>query len=221
MSVSPKLRFVLGFVAFFTLLWFLWDTEFVYPVKVFVVLLHELGHAMAALATGGSVERIELNPDQGGVTHALGGNSFVMLSAGYLGSLFWGVLLCRLAGWRRLSAGFCAGAFGTAIILATAGFVRNGFGLIFGIAFGLCLVLLGRFAPPMMNRGVLLSLGLVSVLYAILDIKSDILDRPEAPSDAYFLAELTGVPTLAWGVLWIAVAGFVAWRELARAYRNA
>ena len=40
----------------------------------------------------------------------------------------------------------------------------------------------------------------------MLDIKSDILDRPELRSDARMLAELTGVPTLVWGGLWIAIA---------------
>lgn len=221
MAVNPKLRFLLGFSVFFVALWFLWDTQVIYPVKIFVVLLHELGHAAAALATGGAVERIELSPDQGGVTLVRGGNSFAMLSAGYLGSLLWGVLLCRLAGWRRLRAGLGIGILGAAVLGVTLGLVRNDFGLVFGLAFGVVLIVLGRMAPEAISRGVLLSLGLVSALYAILDIKSDVLDRPEARSDAYFLSELTGVPAVAWGVLWIAVAGLVAWRELRRAYRRA
>jgi hypothetical protein len=53
-------------------------------------------------------------------------------------------------------------------------------------------------------------LGLTSTLYAILDIKSDVLDRPHLPSDAAMLAEMTGIPTAAWGILWIAIALLVS-----------
>ena len=48
-------------------------------------------------------------------------------------------------------------------------------------------------------------IGLTSCLYAILDIKSDILDRAHLRSDAYMLAELTHIPTVAWGALWIVI----------------
>jgi hypothetical protein len=71
------------------------------------------------------------------------------------------------------------------------------------------------------NRAILVVLGLTSCLYAILDIKSDVLDRPHLPSDAHMLAELTGVPTVAWGVIWIGLALFVSGWLFRRAYQNA
>ncbi len=43
-------------------IWVLWPTPVVYPLKIFVVMLHELSHAIAALATGGHVVRITLSP---------------------------------------------------------------------------------------------------------------------------------------------------------------
>ena len=63
-----------------------------------------------------------------------------------------------------------------------------------------------RGLSPAVNRIVLTVLGLTSCLYAILDIKSDIIDRPGLRSDAHMLAELTGIPTLVWGAFWIALA---------------
>ena len=116
-----RVRFLAAFVGLFAAVWFLWDTPFVYPVKLFVVLLHEISHGLATLATGGRILAIEVTPREGGLCRCPGGNAFLSLSAG-------------------------------------------------------------------------------------LDIKSDILDRPELRSDARMLAELTGVPTLLWGGLWIAVA---------------
>jgi Zn-dependent membrane protease YugP len=56
----------------------------------------------------------------------------------------------------------------------------------------------------------IMTLGLTSVGYAILDIKSDIISRPNVQSDAAMLAEMTGVPTLVWGFLWIGIAIWAA-----------
>ena len=64
----------------------------------------------------------------------------------------------------------------------------------------------GLWLPEDINDFTLRLIGLTSCLYAVLDIKSDILDRPQIRSDAYMLGEQTGLPTLFWGVLWIAVA---------------
>ena len=66
-----------------------------------------------------------------------------------------------------------------------------------------------------------MTLGLTSALYAILDIKSDILDRPHLRSDAFMLSELTGIPTVAWGAIWIAAALAVTFLLFRRAYRQA
>ena len=89
-QTKRKITFLIGFTAYFSAIWYLWDTPAVYPLKVFVVLFHEISHAMIAVATGGTIERIVLDPDQGGACYCPGGNAFLTLSAGYLGSLAWG-----------------------------------------------------------------------------------------------------------------------------------
>lgn len=201
-----RLTFALGFVAYFGLLWTLWSTPVVYPLKIFVVLLHELGHAAVAVATGGRVEAIVLDPFQGGACRCPGGNAFLTLSAGYLGSLAWGLLLLALAEWRRIRAGTLVGGIGLVVLVLTALYLRGGFAVAFGILFGLALVAAGRWLVEGANRALLRVLGMTSGLYVVLDIKSDVLDRPHLPSDAAVLADLTGVPTLVWGVLWMGVA---------------
>ena len=53
---------------------------------------------------------------------------------------------------------------------------------------------------------------MTSCLYAILDIKSDVLDRANLRSDARMLSEVTGIATEIWGVLWILIAiGLTLW----------
>ncbi|MFW6085026.1 MAG: M50 family metallopeptidase [Gemmatimonadota bacterium] len=194
-----------GFAVFFTGLWLLWTHPIVLPLKLFVVFLHEISHGIAAVATGGRIDRILIGLDQGGVCYCGGGSPFVMLSAGYLGSLAWGLGLVRLARFER-AAPWSVAAVGAATGLITVTFVRSMAGFLFGLGFAALLLVASRRLSRRWNARVLYALGMTSALYAVLDIKSDIIDRPEIDSDARMLAELTGVPTLVWGVLWIGIA---------------
>jgi len=220
-STRRKLNFIAGFVAYFGAVWFLWDTAAVYPLKVFVVLLHEISHAIVAVATGGTIERIVLDPNQGGACYCPGGNAFLTLSAGYLGSLAWGGLLISAGQSKRLRSSWVTGAVGLLVVGLTLAYVRSTFGFGFGLAFGLALVIGAAKLSAAANQRVLLTLGLTSCLYAILDIKSDILDRPELRSDAAMLGEITGIHTVVWGGLWITVAVIASAWLLQWSYRRA
>ncbi|UCF19461.1 MAG: M50 family metallopeptidase [Gemmatimonadota bacterium] len=209
---KKRLAFLAGFAVYFVALWLLWNSPVIYPIKIFVVLLHEISHGLVAVATGGGIERIVITADQGGLCQCPGGSRFLVLSAGYLGSLLWGGLILLAARGRGALPGIAAAVIGALVVAVTLLFVRNPFGVLFGVAFGVALVAAGRQLPVQGNAALLTALGLTSCLYAILDIKSDILDRPEVMSDARMLAQFTGIPTVIWGVLWIAIAlAFSAW----------
>jgi len=161
-TVKRKIGFAVGYAAFFALLWVGWDTVFVLPVKLFVVMLHEVSHGIAAVVTGGAIERIELTVDQGGRCYCGGGNAFLTLSAGYLGSLLWGVLLLlsarHLGGRGRwVMAGLGAGLLGVTIM-----YVPSGFGLVFGIVFGAAMIISARFLSDRGNALILTGLGVTS-----------------------------------------------------------
>jgi len=89
----------------------LWDTFLVYPFRIFVVFLHEISHGLAAVLTGGAIESIGLSFDEGGVCRTRGGWPFLILNAGYLGSLLWGATFLVL-GERRTRARSVIGAIG-------------------------------------------------------------------------------------------------------------
>jgi hypothetical protein len=200
-----RLIFIAAFAAYFTLLWMLWPTLAVYPLKIFVVFLHELSHAMAGALTGGHVESITLNAQQGGATLVRGGIPFVTLSAGYLGSLVWGLLLLLAADARPTRARLVLSALACVVLFATVWMVRSVFGFAFGLLFGFALLAASRRLSAGGVRVTLTVLGLTSALYAVLDIRDDILARPALESDANMLAHMTGVPTVVWGVLWIGI----------------
>jgi len=185
----------------------LWDTWLVWPLKILVVFFHEMSHGLAAIATGGRIQEIGIVAEEGGYCVTQGGSRFITLSAGYLGSLAVGGAILVLSARTRVDRAI-AGVLGGILVLLSLVWVRPfaGFGFIFGVATGAALIAAGIWLPAAACDFVLKLIGLTSALYAVLDIKSDILDRPGERSDAYMLAEEIGLPTLFWGLLWIAIA---------------
>jgi hypothetical protein len=183
----------------------LWDTFVVYPFRLFVVLLHEISHGLAALATGGQIVSIGMSFDEGGVCLTRGGSRFLVLNAGYLGSLLWGALFLVL-GVRRRRAPTVIAAVGLFALVVTLLYVRTWFGFSYGLAAGFALVAVASRLKPVVSEVLLATLGAMSCLYAVWDIASDVLLRTAAESDASALARLTGVPAVLWGVVWTALS---------------
>jgi hypothetical protein len=187
----------------------LWDTPLVYPLKIFVVFLHEISHGLAAVATGGSIVRIELSASEGGVCWTRGGSRFLTASAGYLGSMVWGALLLVAAARTRLDRAL-TGLVGVFVVAVTLLYVRSGFGLAYGVAAGAVLVAAAYWLSAAASDALLRVIGTVSCLYAPWDIASDVLLRDARGSDADTIAGITGIPAVVWGVLWIVLATVVA-----------
>lgn len=74
-----------------------------YPFSLFVTLIHETGHALAASLTFGTAQNLRINPDLSGVVNTKGGLGPLIYSAGYLGATLAGVGLLltplRYARW--------------------------------------------------------------------------------------------------------------------------
>jgi len=185
----------------------IWDTWAVYPLKILVVFFHELSHGITAVATGGRIVEVRVDAMQGGLCLTEGGSRFLTLSAGYLGSLILGGLLLLAAShFKRKNIPNLI--LGLVLFITTIVYVRPviGFGFFFGAAVGIAFVAAAQKLPNEVNGYILTVIGLTSTLYAVLDIKSDILDRPGARSDAAMLSDLTGVPTIMWGAAWMLVS---------------
>ncbi len=219
--IRRRLGFLVGLFAYLGALWLLWDTRFVYPLKIFVVFLHEVSHGIAAVATGGSIAGIQISSDQGGVCQCGGGIRFVTLTAGYLGSLSWGVAMLLVVRAKKIWHLVTLVGLGLLVLTVSLMYIRGGFGMGFGLLFGLALLGIAKYLPFEIQTMTLTVMGLTSCLYAVWDIKSDVIDRPGIRSDASMLADLTGVPTVLWGVLWIGTALAVCWWLLRRMFRKA
>ncbi|MBI5508478.1 MAG: M50 family metallopeptidase [Deltaproteobacteria bacterium] len=200
----------------------LWGTPVVYPLKILVVLFHEMSHGLAAVLTGGRIVEIQVVAQEGGLALSEGGSRFVTLSAGYLGSLLFGGVILVLASRTRADRALAL-LLGVVLAAVTLLLVRPilGFGFAFGALCAVALIVSGWKLPAAVNDLLLRVVGLTSCLYAVLDIKSDVLDRPQLQSDAAMLAALTGLPTRFWGALWIVVAlGLSSWLVLLACQRQ-
>jgi hypothetical protein len=192
-----------------------WSTIFVWPLRVFVVLLHEVSHGLAAVLTGGRIVSIELSPLEGGLCTTAGGWAFVVSSAGYLGSALFGALFLVLGFRGRPRAHRAATAFlGAALVGLSLVYVRSAFGFLYGLVAGAVLLAVARWLPEGASSFVLRLLGVTSLLYAPWDIVSDLILRSVPASDASAMARMTGIPAIAWGVLWLAASLVIAFRAV-------
>lgn len=196
-------------MALFGVTWLLWDTPIVYPIKIFVVVLHEVSHALAALLTGGQVLGIQIFPDEGGVTFTRGGWPFVILSAGYLGSLLAGSVLLYLSSLQRWGRGLMI-ALAILITVCTLVLFRNAFGVFYGLLAAAALWFSAYRLPAEVNRQIVRFIAVASCLYALLDIRSDLFAAAPVAAlegnDAEALSALTGIPAIIWAILWSAVS---------------
>ena len=183
----------------------LWSTLALYPIKLFVVLLHEISHGIAAIVTGGEVIEIEVNERIGGYCQYRGGNRLVVASAGYLGSLVWGgvilVIASRTPYSRQLGTVLAA-----VLLTVTLLWIRNSFGVFYTAGIAVVLYVLCRFLPGVLVRILMQFLGTASCLYVIVDIYEDVIRIYQDGSDADTLAQLTGIPAIFWGLIWGAIA---------------
>lgn len=94
---------------------FFWDAVVLRPVKLLVVLVHEMWHGLSALAFGLQLDQIKLGWDESGETLVSGEIStaafIVTVLLGYPGTTFTGALLLRrglMGNYERLVAGLFA-----------------------------------------------------------------------------------------------------------------
>ncbi len=197
----------------------LWQTPLMLPLKILVVFMHELSHAIAAWITGGTVESISVSPRQGGLTVTRGGNGFLLTSAGYIGSLLIGVLLFTAALRSRADRRMMA-ALGVVMLVVTGLYMRELFAMAFGVAAGVAMLASARFLSSRVNDLTLRVIGLTSMVYVPFDIFDDTIARSGAGSDAYAMSQTYGGPVMFWGGLWLLLSLLVIWNSLRRLGRN-
>ncbi len=173
--------------------------KILYPINLFVTFLHEFGHAVGALLTGGEVVNVQVSQDGSGYTRSAGGNRPVILMGGYLGSALFGNLLFLIGTKAKplvkpiliLLAG---GMIFTGLFWYTSAFST-------GFLIGFALLLMLIVWKTSWGREVLMFLGMASILYIIQDFNVG----PKSDLNKY--AEIMVVlPAQVWMYIWLAIA---------------
>lgn len=179
---------------------------------LFTTLVHELGHAVAALLTGRVVHGIRIRRNHSGDALSSG--------RGVLGSVVSGMFgypAPAIVGAAQLWSvfnGYAAIALfaGGVVLLLTILVIRNLFGILVVLASIAASALLWFYATPTVQSyallvlGVALLVGSVRGLATVISVHIRHRDRL-ATSDAYLLFRRTGVPSPVWLLLFAAVIG--------------
>lgn len=203
--IFPLILF--GFAFYF------WDSAIVLPIKYLTVFFHELSHGIVAKLTGGEIVKIEINANQSGVCWTRGGIRFMVLSAGYLGSLVWGAAILLAAAKTHFDKEITAG-LGFLLLVVTAIWVRNLEGVIICGLTGAGILAFARYASEYACDQFLKFIGLASCFYVLIDIKGDLIDNSINGSDAYRLAEMIHMPDWLVGGAWLVIALVITWKVL-------
>lgn len=201
MKGSILLRMIIILIIYFGLTYFGGDIgrKIMYPVRLFVTFLHEFGHAIGAVITGGWVEEVQINQDGSGWTRTANGNRPITIMGGYLGSALFGNLLFYVgAKWQKLIKPVLF-----ILILSMLITAFYWFNSLFttSVLIGFSLFLLFVALKTEFGREILMFLGLASVLYIIQDFNVG----PKSDLKAYEEVMIF-IPAQIWMYIWLAVA---------------
>jgi len=94
-----------------------------WPIRLFVTIIHESGHAICTVISGGTVKYLQIHPNGEGVTWGASPEwaQWLVISGGYLGTTLFGALLlqvARLSG-HKVTLTMIGGCCGPTILLIT------------------------------------------------------------------------------------------------------
>lgn len=170
---------------------------------LYVTFVHELGHAFAALMTGRFIHSLKIGLDHSGQLVSSGRRGFSATWSGFWGypapavvgvALVWSVS----AGWAGAAA-----SLGALILLVALIFLRNFTGIMVALVSAAIAQSLVMFTDPttvsylILALGIALGVGSVRDFFKVAAVHTR-RRRQLANSDAYILAQSTGVPSFVW-----------------------
>lgn len=209
-------------------LWFVPFAHYaVYPFRMLSTFIHEISHAIVALLSGGSVDRITMQWNTSGQTLTQGGWALLIASAGYVGATVVGSLLLRSTGQEKLVKPLLL-TLGAVLLLCTIVFGGNSVVWIWGLILAAGLTAAALLLPRRLAKFALSFLSIQVLLNSVFDLDSVIRTSIAGgvQTDATNLAQISHgfIPALVWAIGWSAVSGltlFVTLRSLVRSNGSA
>jgi len=186
----------------------------VYPFSLFVTFLHELGHALASVITGGKVIGVRINFDGSGYAVTAGGFRWMVIMGGYLGSIIFGNILLYV-GFKtnKMSRNVLYVLIFLLLFVSFFWFESLGSSLILLAMSGALIFLV--YKKEELSSTAILILGVISVLYIIEDFNVG------PSSDLAKFAEYIPIFSAAiWMYVWLILALGVTFFNVRRLYKK-
>jgi len=229
--MKSSVRYILILVALLAL----WNTIIVKPLKIFAVFLHELGHAIMAFIFGYGILDFQVNLNESGYTAVQSKNwlsSFMIANAGYLGTVLLGLLILTLR--KTKFKKYVPGSVAIVFMLITIRYSSFSFALLYAVLFTVAVVLIYMLQKEAVTDWFVDIIGISSLAYAIYDTFVDVIllqlnikfglirgwNVKQPMTDAVQLANLTGIPSLVWGIIWLAISIFALYAVVFRKGRS-
>ncbi|HAQ64687.1 MAG TPA: hypothetical protein DCR43_02335 [Bacteroidales bacterium] len=178
--------------------------------RVLNTLVHESGHALAAILMSGKVVRVELFADLSGTTHTVNSGKIASFVVGFTGYLFasafawFSCLLVHASMGRWLIVMLMAMALINLVL-----YVRNGFGMLWLAMFitgcGLVLSKAG-IEWQQFFAIVLMVLLLADSVMSAIDLTVISFRTSKKAGDASLLSKITGIPAQLFALVFVAIA---------------
>jgi hypothetical protein len=181
-----------------------WGDLLLYPFTLFTTWIHECGHAVMVVLTGGSVSSITIHPDTSGLTRSLMPDGRVarglVASSGYLGSSIVGCLLVAATRVEKRARPILWG-IGAFMLFTLVFWIRNPFGAVVVLGWAVTLLALARKGTGRAPRFLLSVLAVQVALNAVYHIR--VLFLVNGPSDADTMSRLFVAPAWFWASAWM------------------
>ena len=187
-------------------------------LRVVNTLIHESGHAIAALICSGEVYTVELFSDTSGTaTTKTKGKfaQFLVSIAGYpFGSAMAYLLFYIISRGEYRIVLYILACFS---LLNLMFYVRNGYGIFWLITFTAIIFVVNFYGGEFLQYAFTVWLSgimLFEALYSSIELVIIAKGKSKAAGDAYSLERLTGVPTMLWAFIFVAQSGYFIYLSL-------
>jgi len=187
--------------------------KILYPVTLLVTFLHELGHGLGTIITGGKVLEINIESNGAGVTMSQGGWRGVILMGGYIGSALLGNILFYIGAKKEKWAATTITLLCATMVFTGVYWYSSMFATGFLIAFAIGLSLVSWLTN--LDREILMFLGLASILYIVQDFRVG----PSSDLEAY-AKHMIIFPRVVWMYLWLGIALLLCFFNLRMIFKS-
>jgi len=175
-----------------------------WPFDWIETFFHEISHGFAAILTGGSINRIELEISGAGTCYTTGGVRFIVAFAGYFGAVIWGMLIYEISDELHPNlANYISLILAAIIVMSLLLWGSDPVTYIISIAMVIIFLMIVKIKSHIYSKILLKFIGIYTLLGAI---KSPLylIDGREK-GDGNSLHEITGIPEIIWVSIWFSI----------------